>query len=122
MNPTNAESEALRAWRDQKTNQYGTDSNLHRGIGHTSQKNGNQSISVGRAIWARTDSICESTGSNAGGIVSQLIERTCNQLEKKSNQLGELESEIEELHQNLNALKELQKQLEAAEELQEHTN
>lgn len=76
MNLKNAEDKALRAWGAKEKCGYVDHPNESRRIGCTSQEGWHKSVGINRTDWKRASHLCDSKGTDAGGILIQLIEET----------------------------------------------
>ena len=107
--PNVAESKTQRARRDQEGSQHGSDSNDHRGTGYSSTTVGYQSVGANRANWKGANVSNEPGEIAGGGILTQLIHET-------SEQLAEVEMQREKLSERLQGLNSLLEQLTTTEE------
>ena len=104
MNIQNAQDKAHGTWRAQEASQPGINPRSCQGVGLSSQAAGYQSLGPGGTNWERRDFADRPGGNPPGGIVTQLIEET-------SEELAHHLEQAKKLTERLQGLKALDRQL-----------
>jgi len=104
MNFQNAENQTPRAWGDKEGSQHGSNFRSCQGARFPSEAVRNQPLRVNRTSWQGSNFSNGSGGSTPGGIVTQLIEES-------REQLAHHVKEVEKLTERLEGLEALQQQL-----------